>query len=376
MQSVALYSSLNRCAVVLDRVRTSALAWSARTRGLRTFVVNKQARIAGLSIGQATLALLATLLCPSLLLVLGPLLLGVPHVASDIRYLVLRPTLARGFGVWVAVCSLLLVGVRVVELGYLGNPAFAAVEIVLVVIWLLGALACTRGGWWLPRACVAALAIGVGATALSEPTLARLIFAHAHNVIGLVVWYALFRPKRAWGVLPLVWIALSALGIYAWGSSVPERFGWPEWFDLHIQAASHWLAPGLAPETQRGLVLSYAFLQAVHYAVWLVFIPQDAAQGPGSPTFCSSLRSAWWDFRPAGVALIVLGMLTVLAAACVDPLMTSAVYLFITPFHGYLELVVLACWLAERAGSFRSPAVAADVRPRAPSPRHCVHLRG
>ena len=44
-------------------------------------------------------------------------------------------------------------------------------------------------------------------------------------------------------------------------------------------------------------------------------------------------------------------LLTVLIAACIDPLTTSAVYLFVTPFHGYLELVVLACWAAERRGS-------------------------
>ena len=49
-------------------------------------------------------------------------------------------------------------------------------------------------------------------------------------------------------------------------------------------------------------------------------------------------------------------MLTVVVAAVVDPLTASAVYLFITPFHGYLELVVLACWLAESPLSTRTAA--------------------
>lgn len=376
MDSAAAYSTLNRCAVALDRVRTRALGWSARTAGLRGFVVNKEARIVGLSVGQATLAAFATLLCPSLLLVLGPVLLGVPHVASDIRYLVLRPALARGFGGCVALFSALLIGLRVVELGDLGNPAFARLEIALVTIWVLGALAWTQGRWSWLRLGVAAGALGLGAAALTQPSLARLVFAHAHNVIGLCAWYALFRPRRAWGVLPLGWVALLTVCIYVAGGSIPERLGWPEWFDLHIQAASQWLAPGLAPAEQRGVVLSYAFLQSVHYAVWLIFIPQDAANSAGSPTFCSSLRSAWHDFRPLGVALIAVGMLGVLGAACVDPLTTSAVYLFVTPFHGYLELVVLACWLAERSGDFRIRAVAGASRPRAPSPRRCGPPRG
>lgn len=351
MQSATVYSTLNRYAVVLDRVRTRALAWSARTRGLRGFIVDKQARIAGLSMGHATLALVATLLFPSLLLVLGPVLLGVPHVASDIRYLVLRPTLTRSFGGWVALFSVLLIGVRLVEMGNLGNPAFARVELALVITWVLVALGCTRNPWSLPRLSVAAGAVALGAAALTEPALARLIFAHAHNAIGLCIWYVLFRPRRAWGFLPLAWIAVATAVVYLAGGSIPERLGWPEWFDLHIQTASQWLAPGLAPAEQRGLVLSYVFLQSVHYAVWLVFIPQDTLKSPGSATFCMSLRSAWRDFRPAGVALVAVGMLSVLIAACFDPLATSAVYLFITPFHGYLELVVLACWLAGRHSS-------------------------
>jgi hypothetical protein len=69
-----------------------------------------------------------------------------------------------------------------------------------------------------------------------------------------------------------------------------------------------------------------------------------------------SLKSAWNDFRPVGVVLILLGMLTVLVAAVIDPLMASAVYLFITPFHGYLELVVLACWLSESPLAARTSA--------------------
>ena len=348
MHSAAAYSSLNRCAVLLDRVRTRALGFSVRTSTLRAFVVHKEARIAGLSIAHASLALALTLLCPSLLLVLGPVLLGVPHVASDIRYLVLRPNVGRGFGAGVALFSALLIGLRLFELTDLGNPAFAGIEIALAAAGILGALACTAGRWSWPHLGVAAGVSALAAVALTEPSLARLVFAHAHNAIGLVVWYALFRPRRAWGFLPLAWIACATCFIYTLGGSIPERVGWPEWFDLHIQAASQWLAPGLAPAEQRGLVLSYAFLQSVHYAVWLVFIPQDAVQRPGSPTFAMSLRSAWRDFRPLGIALIALGMLAVLVSACVDPLTTSAVYLFVTPFHGYLELAVLACWLAAR----------------------------
>ena len=201
---------------------------------------------------------------------------------------------------------------------------------------------------------------GVAWLAFTDPTMARVVFAHAHNALGIVVWYVLFRRATWHGLLPLGFIALAGTGLYFAGGQIPERFGWPEWFDLHIRTASAWLAPGLPVAEQRGLVLVYTFLQSVHYAVWLVLVPQQVRRQNGSPTFSMSLKSAWLDFGPKGLLLIGALSATVIAAALADPLTASSVYLFVTPFHGYLEVVALALWVAARASRAQPSRWAAD----------------
>lgn len=348
---------------MLDRLRTPLLSWSSRQPTLRGFVVDKETRLAGLSIGHAAFAVLGALFCPSLLLVVGPVLFGVPHVASDIRYLVLRRDNPRGFASLVVGFSLSLIGLRMLEVGDLGDEIFARVEILLVFAWALATFAlaafAARQITWRQSAVTAALT-GIAWIAFANPTLARVVFAHAHNAIGIVVWYVLFRRGTWRGLLPLGFIVLAGAGLYLAGGQVPERFGWPEWFDLHVRTAATWLAPGLPIADQRGLVLVYVFLQSVHYAVWLVMVPQEVRRQNGSPTFAMSLKSAWLDFGPKGLLLIGALSSAVLAAALVDPLTTSSVYLFVTPFHGYLEVVVLALWVATRTSSTRAPRVALE----------------
>ncbi len=299
--------------------------------------------------GHASIAFIAALLCPTLLLVVGPLLLGVPHLASDLRYLVLRRSGDNGWRATVFPFCVVLFGLRVLETQHLDDAIFARVEVALLIVWLVAALLLRASARPNEQRRLLAVLAGTGVLgtfAWQDPTLFRAVFAHAHNVVGLVVWYALFRKPSRLGLLPAGFVLGGAALLFFVGGSVPEALGWPEWFDLHISTAASWLAPGLPANQQFGLVLSYAFLQSVHYAVWLIFIPQDAHRGRGTTTFSASLRSAWSDFRPWGVLAIVLGTLAVLSAACFDPLMTSAVYLFVTPFHGYLELVVLAIWLS------------------------------
>src|SRR5262245_58494037 len=82
-----------RLLLPLDALRRRAL----RALGplARPLMQQPELRIAlGLCLNVAT-ALLATLLCPLWLLGLSPLILGVPHLLADVRYLVVRPGFHR-----------------------------------------------------------------------------------------------------------------------------------------------------------------------------------------------------------------------------------------------------------------------------------------
>jgi len=88
---------------------------------------------------------------------------------------------------------------------------------------------------------------------------------------------------------------------------------------------------GLPLPAARGLMIAFTFLQAVHYAVWLDWIPSGAPRMPTKP----------W-------LLVTAGTLVVITAALVDPAWARTTYLALATFHIYLELVVLAARGARR----------------------------
>ena len=65
-------------------------------------------RVAIIATAAIVLALVATATAPLWLLLAGPIVLGVPHVLGDVRYLVMRPALHKRWALW------LLVGVPLV----------------------------------------------------------------------------------------------------------------------------------------------------------------------------------------------------------------------------------------------------------------------
>ena len=79
----------------LDRARTALFVSAARVAMLRSLLLEKQRRVPALLLAHASVALLLAVAAPTLLLIAGPMVLGVPHVLSDVRYLVLRPASSR-----------------------------------------------------------------------------------------------------------------------------------------------------------------------------------------------------------------------------------------------------------------------------------------
>ena len=125
---------------------------------------------------------------------------------------------------------------------------------------------------------------------------------------------------------------------------------------LHLFAAADWIAPGLPDAQAIALTTAFAYLQSVHYAIWLVAIPQEDARAKGRP----SVRMAWRDLSrdlwPAGLALVITLTAVVIGAGVVAPLRTRSLFLSLATFHGWLELALLAYFVA-RDGLGRPLAV-------------------
>jgi hypothetical protein len=341
----------------LDRARTALFVRALEIAPLRSVLVEKRRRIPALLLAHAAVAFMLAVLSPTLLLVVGPLLLGVPHLLADLRYLVLRPRLARLVRAWLGGGALLMLALRIADGA--GFPQLLRHELLLAAVWVAGSAMLGA-----PRLrdvrllVIAALAVCFATLAWLAPGAVRLVMAHAHNPLALLIWALLFcqAPGRALATASAIAVAtlLLVASPLAW---LGFKHGIPESLGLHAFAAADQLAPfaGSAP-LALGVVASFAFLQSLHYAVWLHAIPQEATRGEGTLSFRMSYRALHDELGSWGLALAGLLVVAVPVCGLLSPLRTQSVYLSLATFHAYLELGALSLWwLAPSARGDRAP---------------------
>jgi hypothetical protein len=125
-------------------------------------------------------------------------------------------------------------------------------------------------------------------------------------------------------------------------------------FGLHLGAAADWLAPGLTDARALAITTSFAFLQSIHYAIWLIAIPAADRPGDGGRAWRTAWRDLCRDLRPAGVGLVAGLALLVAVAGVINLEPARRLFLSLATFHAWLELAVLAYLLAR--GPARVPA--------------------
>ncbi len=327
----------------------------------RTLVERRSVRVPVLLSLHALAALAVAVFAPSLLIVVGPLALAVPHLAADVRHLVIRRAwprwwLAASTGFALALLALRALaesGSRVASL-----PVEHAVASAWVLVGAVGgcmaaasradrAASAGRLAWSLRGWAVIAAVVGLGAFALSAPRLCRLALLHGHNLVALVVWLALFRRGRRLALVP---VALALAGGVALASGallgVTLRHGALSVAGLHLFAAADWLAPGLPDSRAIAVATSFAFLQSVHYAVWLVAIPAGDRPGEGGRSWRAAFRELVRDLTPAGVVAVAALAALVAGLGLVHAASTRRLVLSFATFHVWLELAVLAYVLA------------------------------
>src|SRR5580700_7223324 len=357
---------MDRLTLPLDRARSALLGVAMRVRPIAPLVARRDARVVARSIAGIALAFVGSVVIPGALVVLTPLVLGVAHVGADIRYLVRREAGdRRAEALLYGGCALLL-ALRAVEMAAPqvlpgAGLGFARVELATAAGWILGAamLGACDAGSRLRATGIGLLAGGLLALAWPRPELARIVFAHVHNVVAVVLWVTLFFRGRRATLVPLALIGVALVVILRGGTlEYVVRFGGHDTLGADVFGAAALLAPGVGGALGPALVLSYVFLQGIHYMVWLVWVPDSLRPGQGTPTFRMSARAAVRDFGGVGLGVLVLAAVAVIAAAAFGPLRVRAAYLSLAAFHGYLELAA-AAYLATRMARRRAPSTAA-----------------
>ncbi len=318
-----------------DVLRSRLLGWVG-PRAAELFR-DRARRVAWVGMLSVALSLVVTTVAPLWSLALSPVLLGVPHLLSDVRYLVVRPGLHRKRGLLVVVAAPLLL----TSLGF--GPAFGLLAMLPMIFSVNRASAPRRAaliGVWL---CLTAVAwrfeIGF-----------QLIFLHLHNALAVLIWW-LWRPRtdrRAW------WVPASVLlGVAAILSGLTDPV---------VTLCRGWVAPGsgtgfrefvetttpLTNDTMAiRLVLAFAFLQSVHYVIWLRLIPEDDRPRVAPRSFGASAQALFSELGLPAVVLISGLGLGIAVWGLINLSEARLGYLHLAAFHGYLELAVVTRWLAQ-----------------------------
>lgn len=335
----------------------------------RDWIVERDKRVtATLALAVVSAVVLASTY-PIVLLALGPLTLGVPHIFADIRYLVARQGLHKRWPLYFAVVVPLLVYAFATSSSWASCFAWGAT----------GGAALVARGSWKRRLPVLLFAIGmiVFVTQYGYPV--ALFIAHFHNVFALVViWRWRAGKKKPFEYIPFVLYAIAAAFIIAGGfEPIVRATGGASVasFELDLDNQGVIYAPDSWGIFGPRAVVFFAFAQSVHYGVWLRAVPDEARPSKTPRSFVQSARAVVGDMSWP-VTLIALVMSAGVAGwAAHNVFNAREAYFAFAGFHGYLEFAVFAFIFCEGGALFRvnqpkaDPAVeAAPAAPQAEAP--------
>lgn len=297
----------------------------------KPLVRDRELRVALAGSGLLLVSFVLTLVLPLWLLALGPIVWGVPHVLSDVRYLWVRPGHHRRWALW------LVAGVPLVVLSFTSETAWGMAA-------AAGALLVARGPWWRKALGLAVVAPLAWVSHLA-PFVAAVVFAHAHNVIGVALWWSWRARRRRLHALPLVVLAGGCVALLSgvFDATILELGALgarPGGMDVYYHLGS--LAPGVPGVLALRLVLVFAFMQAAHYVVWVRLVPDEDRPRETPRTFTASLRELSADLGAPTLALTLLAALGLALWAALDLFEARAGYLRAVLFHGHLEVVAAA----------------------------------
>ncbi|MER7583476.1 hypothetical protein [Kitasatospora sp. NPDC097691] len=284
----------------------------------------------------AALALVVALRAPTGLAVLGLAAFGVLHNVLELRYV------AGRFAVVLAgpLLRLLLALVTGIVLCRLLPPSRAAQTAEILLAYGLLAAACRYGLRGRPRALAgsAVLLVGAGAASLAFPAYHFVVLAHLHNVVPLLFLAEWSRrlPRGRWAFLAVQsgWVllvpALLLSGLLD-GLLSQRPGGWTD------RLAAAYTPPALlTPEAGLRFLAVFAFLQTMHYVVWVWFLPRYAPEAAERfDARVPALRGgrAWALGVGAGALLALL--------FAVDYAQGRSLYAALAGYHAYLEFPVL-----------------------------------
>lgn len=335
---MAVFERLDRGVIepvlaALDLVRARFLKISAPITG--RFIRDRDRRVVVAAVFACTTALCASVGATGYVLLLGPLVFGMPHLVAEARYLVFQPHRKNValFAVLALQTVLVFAGLGIHGLGLCTALALVCVGGV------------SRANLWL-----FAVALLMLAAAALAPTWSRFALLHGHNFVPLGVWLVWRERPRAISLLVSVVLFAAVVAILG---GVFDRVAVhtplsDEAFSL--TRISDAVAGELAGPWRKRFLVLFCFMQSVHYAFWLRLVPEEARDRETPRTWRASWRAYKQDAGPDLARLAVLAMLAVpLLALALGPVRVRSFYVTASEFHATVETVLVLLLLRRRA---------------------------
>ncbi len=291
---------------------------------------------------------------PLWVLLLGPILWGVPHLISSLRYSSLsfsanarKKLLLFQFSLWALVfCYRIAADV-------LHLPIFLAefpllFETVCLLASFLFQFALYRN--ISPKMIVSSLAFSLLLVAtFFYPIQTALTALIGHNYLPLIAWYKSCQDRSdriVFAISGFIYLLLSGL-IYFGVSDLLYVLHAP----VGTIAFLNWdysevILPFVSGEFDYQfwfhIVVLYAFSQAMHYFIWMKAIPENYQAQQFPPSFQWSFNRLSSDFGSASIHLILLLSCLAVASWFFFEFQTARlVYFSIASYHGFMEISAL-----------------------------------
>lgn len=316
---------------------------------------------------------LAALVCLGLALVaplattvIGLIVFGIAHNVLEIRYVAGKfPTVLTGR--FLALLAVLISGILLCRAFSMTAPTVTAyAEIALGYLVLMAGAAWGLEG----RRLVVALLVLLTAAPLSLlwPGWHFVVLTHLHNLVPLFfLWQWSQRlpsaARTGFRVTQAGWLlvipALLLLGV-----ADPLLGADPGVVSSFIGDGAKVIAASAPPHASLVMGLRFlavfAFMQSMHYVVWLLFLPRYAPEAARVFETRVPWLRGWRTWLLAGVAALAM-----LALFSLDYFHGKAVYAALASYHAYIEFPVLLAMLLGGAGLAGATARRAPVRPSA-----------
>ncbi len=339
----------------LDILRAKTLKQTLPLRFLRNLVFSRSSRILALALLTLFFYLGVSLLFPMWVLLIGPILWGVPHLISSLRYSTInfgetqlrKRLIFFQSGVWILVFAYRL-GVDLFNLELIGFQFPLLFESVCLVFSFVFQIYLSRR-FDLKWAIYFSLFAGLILVTHRFPVQTALFLLIGHNYVPLINWYQSGQNRKDIQVFCIVTILYVILSILIFKGGFQFLFKYIE--PQGVIGLMDWSFTDIFSPYGAALADSafwyritclYAFSQSIHYFLWMKAIPENYQSQPYPPSFKWSFNHLNQDFGSGAIYVFLLMTVMGLGYWLFFEYQTARlVYFAIASYHGFMEISAL-----------------------------------